>query len=150
MKISLITIFDVANFGTYLQTFATAVALQKFGASVEVVHYERPFKNTKLLRRNIILRGIYYLYFWLRGFDGILFTYRCRRFVSRGAKISKIYFSLDELKKNPYDQELMERGYFILSGASEEILQIAADGIGMFFKVEPAEEESAEPTETSE
>lgn len=101
MKISLITIFDVANFGTYLQTFATAVALQKFGASVEVVHYERPFKNTKLLRRNIILRGIYYLYFWLRGFDGILFTYRCRRFVSRGAKISKIYFSLDELKKNP-------------------------------------------------
>lgn len=56
----------------------------------------------------------------------------------------------DELKKNPSDQELMERGYFILSGASEEILQIAADGIGMFFKVEPAEEESAEPTETSE
>lgn len=100
-KISLITIFDVANFGTYLQTLATAVTLQGMGLSVEVVHYERPFKNTKLLRRNVIIRGLYYIYFWLRGFDGILFTYRCRRFVSKRVKISKIYFSLDELKQNP-------------------------------------------------
>ena len=100
-KISLITIFDVANFGTYLQTLATAVILQNLGASVEVVHYERPFKNTKLLRKNFILRYFYYLYFWLRGYDGCLFMYRCRRFVSKYTRISRTYFSIDELKKNP-------------------------------------------------
>lgn len=100
-KISLITIFDVANFGTYLQTLATAVILQNLGASVEVVHYERPFKNTKLLRKNFILRYFFYLYFWLRGYDGCLFMYRCRRFVSKYTRISRTYFSIDELKKNP-------------------------------------------------
>lgn len=100
-KVSLITIFDVANFGTYLQTLATAVILQNMGASVEIVHYERPFKNTKLLRRNVFIRSLYYFYFWLRGFDGILFMYRCRRFVSKSAKISKTYFSINELRRNP-------------------------------------------------
>ena len=45
-KISLITIFDVANFGTFLQALATAVTIQSFGAKVEILHYERPFKNT--------------------------------------------------------------------------------------------------------
>lgn len=100
-RVSLITIFDVANFGTYLQAFATAVTLQDMGAKVEIVHYERPFKNTILLRRNILLRGLYYLYFKLRGFDGILFTHRCRRFVSKYAKISRTYFSLKELQDKP-------------------------------------------------
>lgn len=100
-KVSLVTIFDVANFGTYLQTLATAVTLQNLGASVEVVHYERPFKNTKLLKRNIIVRGLYYVYFWLRGYDGILFMPRCRRYVSKYVKLTKTYFSIDELRKNP-------------------------------------------------
>ena len=31
-KISLITILDVANFGTYLQALATAVSIQELGA----------------------------------------------------------------------------------------------------------------------
>ena len=100
-KISLITIFDVANFGTYLQTLATVVTLQNFGASVEVVHYERPFKETTLLRRNRFMRAIYYLYFRLRGFDGILFMHRCRCFVARYTKISKTYFSIEEFRKHP-------------------------------------------------
>ena len=109
-KVSLITIFDTANFGTYLQTLATAVTLQNMGASVEIVHYERPFKNTKLLRRNNIIRGLYYLYFWLRGFDGILFMYRCRRFVSKHSKISKIYFSINELRQNPPQADIYLTG----------------------------------------
>lgn len=100
-KISLITILDVANFGTYLQALATAVSIQELGAEVEIVHYERPFKNTKLLRRNGILRCIYYLYFRIRGYEGCLFMYRCRRFVSKYSKISKTYFSINELKKHP-------------------------------------------------
>ena len=100
-KISLITIFDVANFGTFLQALATAVTIQSFGAKVEIVHYERPFKDTTLLRRNIFIRGIYYFYFWLRGFDGCLFLYRCRRFVAKHTSITRAYFSFEELKNNP-------------------------------------------------
>ncbi len=100
-KVSLVTVFDVANFGTYLQALATAVVLKSMGAKVEIVHYERPFKNTQLLRRNILARGAYYFYFWLRGFDGCLFTHRCRRFVAKHAKISKTYYSVSELKARP-------------------------------------------------
>lgn len=100
-KISLITIFDVANFGTFLQALATAVTIQSFGAKVEIVHYERPFKNTALLRRNILVRGIYYFYFWLRGLDGCLFLHRCRRFVAKHTQITRAYFSVEELKKDP-------------------------------------------------
>ena len=109
-KISLITIFDVANFGTYLQALATAVVLQNFGHKVEIVHYERPFKNTILLRRNLLLRCLYYVYFWIRGFDGILFTLRCRRFVSKYTKITRTYFSIDELKRNPPNADIYLTG----------------------------------------
>lgn len=109
-KISLITIFDVANFGTYLQTLATAVTLQGLGASVEVVHYERPFKNTKLLRRNFFVRGLCYFYFWLRGFDGILFMPRCRKFVSEYTKITNTYFSIEELRNNPPNADVYLTG----------------------------------------
>ena len=100
-KISLITIFDVANFGTFLQALATAVTIQSFGAKVEILHYERPFKNTTLLKRNIIVRGMYYLYFWLRGLDGCLFLHRCRKFVAKYTQITRAYFSLEELRHNP-------------------------------------------------
>lgn len=100
-KISLLTIFDVANFGTFLQALATAVTIQSFGAKVEILHYERPFKNTTLLKRNIIVRGMYYLYFWLRGLDGCLFLHRCRKFVAKYTQITRAYFSLEELRHNP-------------------------------------------------
>lgn len=100
-RVALITIFDVANFGTYLQALATALSLKRLGAKVKIIHYERPFKNTKQLRRNFILRNMYYLYFWLRGYNGSLFTLRCRRFVSKYVRITKTYFSIEELKKDP-------------------------------------------------
>lgn len=109
-KISLITIFDVANFGTYLQSLATALSLQKMGADVEIVHYERPFKNTILLRRLFFVRELYYLYFWMRGFDGILFTLRCRKFVSKYTKITKPYFSIYQLKQHPPQAEIYMTG----------------------------------------
>lgn len=109
-KISLITIFDVANFGTYLQALATAVTIQKMGCKTEIVHYERPFKNTKLLRRPVIIRWIYYLYFKLRGFNGILFTYRCRNFVSKYTKITKPYFSIKQLMQHPPQADIYMTG----------------------------------------
>ena len=109
-KISLITIFDVANFGTYLQALATAVTLKGMGFNTEIVHYERPFKNTKLLRRPVIIRWIYYLYFKLRGFNGILFTYRCRNFVSKYTKITKPYFCIKQLMQHPPQADIYMTG----------------------------------------
>lgn len=109
-KISLITIFDVANFGTYLQTLATAVIFQKFGAKVEVVHYERPFKNTVLLRKNKVVRGLYYVYFWLRGWEGGLFMHRCRKFVAKHTSITDAYFSVEELESNPPNADIYVTG----------------------------------------
>ena len=55
-KISFITIFDNPNFGTYLQTLALGVVLEKLGAVVEVIHYERQeWQNVEVLKKRMIL-----------------------------------------------------------------------------------------------
>lgn len=48
----------------------------------------------------------------------------------------------DVLEANADDQTVMDRGYFILSGESEEMLMVAAEGIGMFFRVDEEKEDS--------
>ena len=42
MKVSLITILDNTNFGTYLQALALSKTIEKLGLDVEIVDYIRP------------------------------------------------------------------------------------------------------------
>ena len=42
MKVSLITILDNTNYGTYLQALATGMAVKSLGHDVEIIHYTRP------------------------------------------------------------------------------------------------------------
>lgn len=42
----------------------------------------------------------------------------------------------DRIEANAEERTIVNRGYFILSGDSEDVMTIAADGIGMFFRVE--------------
>ena len=43
MKISIITVLDNTNYGTYLQALATGIAIQRLGYQVEIIRYTRKF-----------------------------------------------------------------------------------------------------------
>lgn len=103
-KISLITIFDNTNFGTYLQTVALSILLKDKGYEVELVKYIRKslwlstrimavFKSTKNpLRIANRLRRIF-LWYLMRQQDW--------NFVKQFVRLSKKYCTFEQLKKNP-------------------------------------------------
>ena len=47
MKVSIITILDNTNYGTYLQALATGMAVKSLGHEVEIIHYTRPCMTPK-------------------------------------------------------------------------------------------------------
>lgn len=102
-KISLITIFDNPNFGTYLQALALGVVLERFNTKVEIVHYERPawhvYSEFRTKTRFLDILRIFKAY--IRGHKGITQPYECRKFVSRFLSITPTYYSYDDLVKNP-------------------------------------------------
>lgn len=102
-KISLITIFDNPNFGTYLQTLALGVTLERLGAIVEIVHYERShWQYWNSLKASF--KGVNILHKMSR-FVWSIFPFvqkrKEQRFVGRYLKISQLYNSYEELQKNP-------------------------------------------------
>lgn len=102
-KVSIITIFDNPNFGTYLQALALGLMVEKNGAKAEIVHYERPTWHIfpKLLMRFHSLEPLYILKAYLRKNKRIIQQYECRSFVAKKISVSKTYYSYDELIKNP-------------------------------------------------
>lgn len=111
-KVSLVTIFDNVNFGTYLQSLATAITINELGGDTEIIWYERernrsrvPFENKLELLR--IFRPLYAALVHNRSYWQ---KYRCRRFVSRYVKISHLYYTYDELLKNPPESDVYLTG----------------------------------------
>lgn len=102
-KISLITIFDNPNFGTYLQALALSLVLERFDTKVEIVRYMRPvWHNPSLLsRKTKFLQPIRELFHILCGNKGIKQRRQCRKFVSNHISLSSIYYSYEELVKHP-------------------------------------------------
>lgn len=102
-KISLITIFDNPNFGTYLQALALGVVLERFNTKVEIVHYERPVWHTfsNFRKKTKYLEPLRILKAYIGGRKGIIQQYECRKFVGKYLKITPPYYSYEELKKNP-------------------------------------------------
>lgn len=54
MKVSVITVLDNTNFGTYLQALATCRAIEEVGHESEVVRYTRKFMTPSGMSRNIL------------------------------------------------------------------------------------------------
>ena len=102
-KVSLITIFDNPNFGTYLQALALGLMIEKEGLSVEIVHYERPVWHVfpKWLLKFHFLEPLYLLKAYLRKNKNIIQQKECRRFVAKHISLSKTYYSYRELEENP-------------------------------------------------
>lgn len=103
MKVSIITILDNTNFGTYLQALATGKVLERLGHDAEIVHYTRSFMTgwgqfKKMFRD----RGVLSV---LRNGWKIPGTLKLREqdyaFLSRFVAVTKEYMGYDSLQANP-------------------------------------------------
>lgn len=103
MKVSIVTILDNTNFGTYLQALATCKAIEDLGHDVEVIRYTRPFMTGwgqfwKLLHD----RGILSL---LRNGRKIPRTLKLRNqdytFLSKYVHVTKEYVGFESLQAAP-------------------------------------------------
>ena len=103
-KISIITVFDITNFGTYLQVLALGKTLETKGFSVEVIKYIRPKQTWKRYMKNILSRGniIKVLYYFFLNIPLTLFLRRKNHlFIKKYLPVSKKYGSFEALKNNP-------------------------------------------------
>lgn len=103
MKVSVITILDNTNFGTYLQALALSCIIKTLGHEPEIVHYIRP-SMTSVGHIKMIFKDLGVLH----GFKGIINTYRLihlRRkdydFLSQYVPITQKYCSFEELNETP-------------------------------------------------
>lgn len=103
MKVSIITILDNTNFGTYLQALATGKVLEKLGFDSEIIRYTRPcmtaYGRLKYMLRD---RGVLSV---LRNGWKIPWSLKLRDkdydFLSKHVTVTKEYIGFDSLKANP-------------------------------------------------
>jgi hypothetical protein len=113
-KVSIITILDVTNIGTYLQAYALGKVLERQGAAVEYVNYIRPVSSwhqiaTRRLQKNggglkglgAVVYGLMVDAFSLR---------RCKSFLTDRIKVTKKYRSFVELKESPPQADIYLTG----------------------------------------
>ena len=116
MKISVITLHRIFNYGSVFQSYATQKVLQDLGHTPEFVDYfpERITKKRIFIGYSLMLHPTWpgklkciIVYFPLRLLNMIIFN----RFVKRYLNVSpKKYYSLEELKKNPPEADIYMTG----------------------------------------
>ncbi|MBM6688479.1 polysaccharide pyruvyl transferase family protein [Collinsella tanakaei] len=112
-RVSVITLHDVANYGSCLQAYATQVTFGKLGWTTEIVDYHRPKTNTSgrirslLARRGISENGLLFriatagvarkLFERYYAHGNVVFD----KFRRNQLRLSDSYSSEEELEKNP-------------------------------------------------
>jgi len=103
MKISVITLHRVFNFGSVLQAYATQMLFEKLGHETEIIDYIPKSWQTKNLLfggfKKASLKKKFYMIF--RAFSVLLKQKTIWGFLKRNVKLTKKYLSYDELCKNP-------------------------------------------------
>lgn len=114
MKIGLVTIYTVPNFGSVLQAFATQKLLEKLGHECKIInyvypnewHYQHGFNRPSVLRS--LLRSL-----------GLKAQHRKKKilddFIKRYFNLTPLYESLDALRKEEWDD------YDIFIAGSDQI-----------------------------
>ncbi|MGC3978511.1 MAG: polysaccharide pyruvyl transferase family protein [Paludibacteraceae bacterium] len=112
-KISLITIIDNTNFGTYLQATALGLVLKSKGFYVEIVNYQRPHLTTSYNVKEAVKKGL------LKSVYNILYRIprvayqkkKCRDFVLRYVPFSPTkYTNYEELVKQSPEADIYMTG----------------------------------------
>lgn len=146
MKISIITIHRVLNYGTVLQAFATQEVIKKMGHQVEIIDYITEVRKPKdifmaypkNLSKNFLKRLFYIL---IRIPSNALKFLTFNSFIKNNYQLSKRkYISIIDLKKNPPDadayivgsdqvwnskyNEMVDEGFFLEFG-NDSILKLS-------------------------
>lgn len=109
MKVDLITLHNVKNYGSALQTYATQTILSKLGCEVEVINYFRRDLIEEDLVKNRINTSMVFSKNFFTKFLGRMFLEpsikkQCKKFnefLNNKVKLTeKKYYSNDELKEN--------------------------------------------------
>ncbi len=104
-KISIITILDVTNIGTYLQAYALGRTLQQLGVDVEYIRYTRPLSSWSNLAKSRWkqsgqgIRGLA-----AAVYGGVVDTWsiqKCRNDFTSRIAVSRRYRSFRELVEDP-------------------------------------------------
>ena len=106
-KVGIVTILDVANFGSMLQAYALATVMERMGLEVEFINYWRTDYTTShkvctfLKDRSLgnILKRVIFAFLAL--FFYVPIRKRVRSFVTRKFTFTRSYHSIDELLKHP-------------------------------------------------
>lgn len=111
-KVSIITIIDNVNFGTYLQALALAKAIEDLGFSPHIIDYCRKHQSfSYLLQSNIAstcnpLKWIYRTYNWYKSMQ---LRKKDKHFLEKYLTTKK-YFSFNELVQNPPQADIYVTG----------------------------------------
>ncbi len=115
MKIDLITLHNVKNYGSALQTYATQYVLKNLGCSeVEVINYSRKdLREEELLKNRIKTSKIFSKNFLTRFIGKITLgpsiKKQCKvfnKFLNDNINLSKKYNSYEELASNPPEADI--------------------------------------------
>lgn len=116
MKVCIATIFNVSNYGTVLQAYATQKIIERYGCEVEIINYitkqrtisRKLFWSPDRYKENPLLRLLYIL---SRFPNNIYKTIIFRRFQKKWLKLSKRkYITIQDLVKNPPQADIYLTG----------------------------------------
>lgn len=103
MKISIITLHRVFNYGSVLQAYATEKFFQRFGFETEIIDYiPKNWQTKKLIfgsSGKLSPKKVFYLF--LRSFSVLLKQKTLWGFLKKNLNLTKKYLSYDELCENP-------------------------------------------------
>lgn len=103
MRVALITIFDNINLGTIFQAYALAEKITNLGHKVEFINYIRPHETTfrqvinKLSQSGNLLKRIFNSFVYLTVVPYA--KWRLKLPISQKFKLSKVYTTIEELKR---------------------------------------------------
>ncbi len=143
-KVALITIYNVPNYGSVLQTYATIKILEKLGYEVDLINYNYPNEwhfahGSQRYGKSILKKMIV----WISKRLGLSSKHRFKRslekFRSKNFPLTSSYASLEELKNADWSKyELLITGSDqvwnpkFLHGDSVFMLSFVPDGIKKF------------------
>lgn len=109
MKVSVLTLNRVNNYGSVLQTYATQKLLESLGCEVEIIdYYRRENRISGLIKqytsKDMLLVKVLKVIVLMPTF--IRFRYVFSTFLEKYVKLSRTYSSAEELKNYPLTSEI--------------------------------------------
>lgn len=114
MKVAIITLHRVYNYGSALQAYATQTVFEKAGYEAEVIDYiteqrtKKKIMKTAAAGSNKGMSG--FVYYFFKIFSVLLKEMTFGRFVEKNLHLTKQYITADDLEKDPPQADIYVTG----------------------------------------